>query len=223
MGDQSDFEGGAVKVYIGQTRGAEWIRKLEALGFGEMTVRGEMPPRRLPWAFDNGAYRDWTAGKVFDVAAFEQELETIWRFNGRPDFIVVPDKVAGGLESLEMSRVWAQHKMLRLQKCPLYLAVQDGMGIEDVEPHLQLFDGIFIGGTLGWKIQTGRAWVQLAHATGRPCHIGRVGTDKRVQWARRIGADSIDSCLPLFSEENLASFLGDFARDSSGSDGEVRP
>lgn len=38
------------------------------------------------------------------------------------------------------------------------------------------------------------------------CHVGRVGTAKRVAWARRIGATSIDSSLPLWSVENLRSF-----------------
>jgi hypothetical protein len=34
-----------------------------------------------------------------------------------------------------------------------------------------------------------------------------VGTPDRVRWARRIGADSIDSALPLWSSDNLARFL----------------
>ena len=170
-------------------------------------MRGEMPPRRVPWAYDNGAFRDYTAGKPFDVQAFESDLESIWRFNGRPDFIVVPDKVAGGLESLELSRVWAEHPMLRKQGAPLYLAVQDGMGLEDVEKVLSGFDGLFVGGTYPWKFRTGESWVRLAHATGRPCHVGRVGTENYAGWARRIHADSIDSCLPLYAEQNLQRFL----------------
>lgn len=51
-----------------------------------------------------------------------------------------------------------------------------------------------------------RAWVRFAHARGMPVHIGRVGTARRVRWARRIGADSIDSCVPLWSRENLDVF-----------------
>ena len=206
-----------MKVYIAKTSGREWIRKLEDLGFGEMTVRGEMPPKRLPWAFDNGAWRDWSAGRPFDVAAFERDLETIWRFNGRPNFIVVPDIVGGGVASLEMSRVWASHKMLRLQKCPLYLAVQDGMGLEDVEEVIGLFDGIFVGGTMEWKVATADSWVRFAHAGGRPCHIGRAGTERHAAWARRIGADSIDSALPLWAEANLARFFEDCTSVSESS------
>ena len=50
-------------------------------------------------------------------------------------------------------------------------------------------------------------WVKVAHELGVKCHIGRVGTARRVRWAARIGADSIDSALPLWSKENLAVFI----------------
>lgn len=69
------------------------------------------------------------------------------------------------------------------------------------------FSGIFVGGSLPWKLETGAQWVREAHARHLPCHIGRVGTAKRVRWAKASGADSIDSCLPLWSEENLIAFL----------------
>jgi len=77
-----------------------------------------------------------------------------------------------------------------------------------VEACLDGFAGVFVGGTLEWKLDTGAAWVQFAHKQGLPCHVGRVGTAKRVRWAIDIGADSIDSCLPLWSSENLGQFLG---------------
>lgn len=51
------------------------------------------------------------------------------------------------------------------------------------------------------------AWTDLAHELGLLCHVGRVGGAKRVRWAREIGADSIDSSLPLWSRENLRVFL----------------
>jgi len=66
---------------------------------------------------------------------------------------------------------------------------------------------LFVGGSLEWKLATGGAWVRLAHAYGRPAHIGRVGTAKRVEWAHHAKADSIDSCLPLFSEEQFRGFV----------------
>ena len=66
---------------------------------------------------------------------------------------------------------------------------------------------LFVGGTIEWKLRTGHKWVELAHEQGIRCHIGRVGSMKRVIWARKIGADSIDSSLPLFSREKLDRFL----------------
>jgi hypothetical protein len=194
-----------VNVYVGQSRAAGWIRRLEAYGFGEMCVRGELPPRRTPWAYDNGAFRDFTAGKPFDVAKFERDLETIWRSNVRPDFMVVPDIVAGGLPSLEFSLSWLPK--LKPHGVPLYLAVQDGMTPTDVAPHATKVDGLFVGGSLEWKVQTAKQWIDFAHGCDRKCHVGRMGTETRARAALRWGADSIDSCLPLFSEDNLKRFL----------------
>jgi hypothetical protein len=210
-----------MKVYVGQTRGREWISLMESHGFGEMVVRGEMPPRRKPWAFDNGAYRDWTAGNGFDFQGFLNDLETIWRYDGQPDFIVVPDMVAGGMESLAFSMYWMCRQELRRHKVPMYLAVQDGMTPEAVRSDVGVFDGLFVGGTLDFKLKTGESWVQMAKALGKPCHIGRVGTENRVAWARRIGASSIDSCLPLWSEDNLQRFSEDCGHASTVSPGET--
>jgi hypothetical protein len=169
-----------------------------------MTCREEAPPRRWPWAFDNGAFGDWRAGKRWDAGAYERALERV----AHPDFLVVPDVVAGGLRSLEVSLQWVR----RLHGVgPLYLAVQDGMREADVGPELAPFAGIFIGGTLEWKIRHGATWVAFAHAHGRRCHVGRVGAMRRIAWARRIGADSIDSSLPLWSADNLARFAAALA------------
>jgi len=69
------------------------------------------------------------------------------------------------------------------------------------------FSGIFVGGTLPWKVATGVTWAELSRELDVPCHVGRVGTPNRVGWAKRIGATSIDSCLPLWSERNLQRFI----------------
>lgn len=193
-------------IYVGQTRSRELIKRLAALGIGEMTVRGEFPPRRTPWALDNGAYRDWTANAPFDDEEWQRTLTRVLldKTIERPAFIVAPDIVAGGLPSLAYS---LKHALGLRYLAPVYLAVQDGMDAIAVARAIDPYDGIFVGGTLPWKIRTGAQWVTLAHRFGRPCHIGRVGTAKRVAWAKRIGADSIDSCLPLWSEENLQRFL----------------
>lgn len=190
-----------MRIYVGQSRARALNKRLVELGFGEATCRGELPPRRRPWFFDNGAFRDWRAGKEFDSAAFSRDLEVIRKRSLKPDFVVAPDIVGGGMDSYKRSVACVD----RLRRYGLvYLAVQDGMvpGRVDVSP----FSGIFVGGTLEWKIQTGRLWVDVAHGSGKACHIGRVGTMRRVDWARAIAADSIDSCVPLWSHDNLDRF-----------------
>lgn len=67
--------------------------------------------------------------------------------------------------------------------------------------------GLFVGGTLAWKMATGGAWVDEAHGRGLRCHVGRVGIPRRVRWARAIGADSIDSSAPLWSKAKLRAWI----------------
>jgi hypothetical protein len=196
-------------VYVGQTRAAEWIRRCKNQSFREMTVRGELPPRRNPWAYDNGAYKDWKGDKPFDFNRYTRDLRVIRNDKiPKPDFIVLPDIPSKGKESLEHSiscLEWTRSTLLPT-KVPLYLAVQDGMeGMVKEIAKLKL-DGLFVGGTLDWKLVWGAAWVATAHNLRMKCHIGRVGTAKRVRWAQEIGADSIDSCQPLRNKTEFERF-----------------
>lgn len=190
-------------AYVGQTRAKRLIEEIRSYGWGEMVSRGELPPRRYPFALDNGVFGDWKAHRPFDEAAYLRDLDKLDRLQLQPDFLVVPDKIAAGTESLEFSLSW----LGRLEgTAPLYLAVQDGMAPLHVEPVLRRFAGLFVGGTVPWKLRTARTWTVLAHDAGLRCHIGRVGTARRVRWARTTGADSIDSCVPLWSRRNLSAF-----------------
>lgn len=185
-------------AYVGQTRSRKLIATLSAAGIGECVCPEEVPPKRTPWFLDNGAFRDWKAGRPWNSTRFESALADPGPVP--PLWVVAPDIVAGGLASLERSRSW-----LGRLPFPAFLAVQDGMEAGKVDP--EGFSGIFVGGTLPWKMATGASWVVAAHKAGLPCHVGRVGTASRVRWAKEIGVDSIDSCLPLWSRGNLRSFL----------------
>lgn len=193
-------------VYVGQTRSRKLIARLEALGFGECTQPREFPPRRHPWFLDNAAFSDWRSGRPFNGEGFVLALRSAIEHSTLPDFVVCPDRVATGLESLAFSLEWLDTCVFA-QGVRWYLAVQDGMTGHDVDAVADRFAGIFVGGSLEWKIATGGEWVRFAHEHRMPCHIGRVGTAPRVRWAQRIGADSIDSCLPLWSDENLQRFV----------------
>ena len=149
---------GHLIAYVGQTRSRALIRELEAAGIGECTARGELLPRRRPWFYDNGAFRDWKAGKPFNEDAFQRDCDRILCDRLEPDFLVVPDLVGGGVESLALSVMWVP----RLEGvAPLYLAVQDGMDWGSVEPVLEKFDGVFVGGSLRWKMRTAAYWREL--------------------------------------------------------------
>lgn len=172
--------------------------------------------------FDNGAYAAWKAGQPFDEAAWLGVLERLGEVAELPAFAVAPDVVAGGRDSLALSSRWLGQLVER--RVPAYLAVQDGMTDDEVLATLREgFSGVFVGGTLEWKLATGARWVALAHQVGLPCHIGRVGTPPRVEWAAEIGADSIDSCLPLWSQGNLDAFVGALRRSRRQAQLFVRP
>jgi hypothetical protein len=196
-------------VYVGQTRAASWIRRCNDNSFREMTVRGELPPRRNPWAYDNGAYKDWKSDRPFDINRYTRDLRRI-RNEGfpNPDFVVLPDIPGEGRKSFEQSVSWLEwtRSTLHPTKVPLYLAVQDGMEEMTQEIADLDVDGLFVGGTLDWKLVWGAAWVAIAHRQDRKCHIGRVGTAQRVKWALEIGVDSIDSCQPLRNEVEFERF-----------------
>lgn len=159
------------------------------------------------WCYDNLAFSDWKSGARFDDAAFVQDVLSILDLPPcrRPDFAVLPDVVAGGAESLALSLSWL-HRLGRMH-IRWALAVQDGMCPEGI-PWEAPFDVLFVGGSTTWKLSTARQWCMAAHAHEKRVHIGRMGSARRVRWARSIGVDSIDSALPLWSESNLAAFEG---------------
>ncbi len=192
-----------LKVYCGDTRSGKLLTEFRQRGIGAVAIRGRLHLRRLsPWFFDNGAFEDWRAEVPFDADEFRRDLASI-EADDPPDFIVAPDRVGEGAASLAMSVSWLPE--LRRYPWPIYLAVQDGM--EEL-PSLGLsrFDGVFIGGTLPWKLRTAPHWATAARAASLPCHFARCGTARRVAYARALGCASLDSSLPLWSRRKMRAF-----------------
>jgi hypothetical protein len=201
-----------VRVYTGQTRSKRAIAVCDRLGLGECVNRGELPPRRTAsgWFLDCGAFVDWRAGRAFDLVRWERDLRYVaYRIEAgklqAPDFVVVPDIVGAGAASLARSLELVEWVPPEL---PVrYLVVQEGMTPAQVAEVLPHFGGLFVGGaSMEWKLGTAPAWIALAHAHGRRCHIGRIGTLARLELARRLGADSVDSCQPLWALDRLEAF-----------------
>jgi hypothetical protein len=204
-----------MKIYLGLvSRGSKKAKEIRKEGWGVVVVpelRKKFCPETFPLYFvDNGAFVFWKRGLPFDEKPFlktlDQVSEIVEKFGVLPSFVVVPDLVAQGLKSLDFSLLWLERLKREFLQFPYALALQDGMEPEYIETVIDEFDYLFVGGTLRWKVRTGETWVRLAHQHRKKCHIGRVGTAKRVRWARRIGADSIDSALPLFSKEKFEAF-----------------
>lgn len=198
-----------MRYYVGQARGAKTIAALEAAGFGECVNRGDYEPRRHPWFLDNGAFRDFKAGRPFDGDAFRAMFERTAAAPA-PDFVVAPDVVEGGRASLDFSLEWVwELRELNAatwpgDEVPIYCAVQDGMSAADVHEAIEWFDGIFVGGSTDWKLAATPGIVRECNLAGDvPVHVGRLGSGRRITYGRIVGAASADSCIPLREQRKL--------------------
>jgi hypothetical protein len=188
-------------VSVGAKRHHEFMRK-HSIAMMHLANSWRNPIDGLKYSVDNGAFHAWANNKPFNEAAFLKTLDRVDSLSRKPEFVVCPDIVAGGLKSLEFSMKWLKER----PRDDYYLAVQDGMNIYDVEPIINLFKGLFVGGSMDWKLATGGDWVKLAHKHGLKCHIGRVGTFRRLLWAKRIGADSVDSSTFAQGNPDMRSY-----------------
>lgn len=141
-------------------------------------------------AGDNGAWADFQADRRFDGDAYERFLDWLSDEPIVPDWLVLPDIVAGGLDSLALSSRY-------INRCsavaPLVLiAVQNGMTTADIAPLVGPSVGVFLGGSTDWKLETAIMWGQFCAEREVYYHFARVNTIKRMSLAIAAGADSVD-------------------------------
>jgi len=187
---------GVVKIYTGNAFGKKFEElKKHDLGImisSSATHFAKKYFRDVPCALDNGAFAAWQKGYPFQADVFRDTIKHCYKEGIPLDFITCPDIVAAGQKSLRYSYEWAKGE---LKTAPnLALVVRDGMKDTDITRNIwELFTHIFIGGTDEWKWETAEGWVNFAHDLDMQCHIGKVGTLKRLFRAHEIGADSVDS------------------------------
>lgn len=217
-----------MKIYFAAPTGKRRDMLLKEYGnkYGACQTRDVFSTPHLfnKWFFDNGAFSDWKKGKMFNSSKFFNRIEQIESMIAqnsvtRPQFIVIPDQVAGGMKSFFISRAYLHGLKEDYPENKYYLAVQDGMRmhyIEDGKPSVYSVEfqlmrgnlsGIFVGGTKEWKKETGAQWCDLAHKYGVQCHAGGVGSKKMYVWAKLCGFDSVDSGLPMIHSKHLQSAL----------------
>jgi hypothetical protein len=180
-----------VLIYTGTPGGSkEKLAHITRLGLGvAISAEPSKEYKKLPCFIDNGAYEAWLRGMPWSSVRFLDLLERSWKCGISADFVVCPDIVCGGVDSLSFSLRWAE----KLRPARLALAVQDGMDFNVVNEIPSYFTHIFVGGSVDWKWQNAETWVHIAHTHKMKCHIGKVGTVMRLNYAKSIGADSVDS------------------------------
>ncbi len=141
----------------------------------------------MPWCLDNGAWTAFQNEQPWDEAAFERALD---RYGPGADFVVLPDIVAGGMASLEMSLRWS-NRVLATANLVL-IAVQDGMEPHHLAPYVGPQVGIFLGGSTPWKLAQAETWGRFCAERDLWFHFARVNTAKRFRLAHGAGATSID-------------------------------
>jgi hypothetical protein len=154
------------------------------------------------WVAENGAYNDFQEKQPFSVARFVRFLAWVAaeiRAGRPPQWIVLPDIVCGGEDSLNLSMNWLRW----LRRCAAFrgqtfmLCVQNGMDtckrmLARIKRVIGPKVGIFVGGDSNWKEVTARFWCQLARSVGGLSHVGRVNTARRIEIVGDAGAHSFD-------------------------------
>lgn len=154
-----------------------------------LTPAKPKPPEGLPYGIDNGAWGASVSGTEFPAEPFSRLLERA----PLADFVVLPDVVGGGYESLEFSMSWL-NEVRKHRPRRVLLPVQDGMEVERISDVLRANPdmGLFLGGSTEWKLATMYQWGMLAAAARRYYHVGRVNTARRIRLAAEAGASSFD-------------------------------
>lgn len=185
--------------YASRTGTRRNLAALRAAGWRLMiSATGSHRHEGFPYAIDNGAFTAWQQQTAWDEASFLRLVES---HGAGADFIVVPDIVGAGLESLRFSMTWIER--LRGVGRRRLLAVQDGMAPWDIEALIGPELGIFVGGSTdrdrgettwggGWKWRSLRHWAHLARSRRAYLHVARVNSTQRIRECILAGADSCD-------------------------------
>lgn len=170
---------------MGRGAGLDGVR---AAGWRLMVSPDNLRPvHGLRYALDNGAWGAFLRGEDLNISKFLNAFE---RCGVGADWVVLPDVVCGGEESYDLTLEWFDR--LRGSGVPLMFAVQDGFVPEMVSEFLSPSCGVFVGGSVDWKLATMSRWCALARERGALCHVGRVNTARRVRLCEIAGVDSFD-------------------------------
>ena len=195
-----------LQPYTSATSRKDALEPLAAAGWGLLFAPNTYSPKRvqfardrgMPIVLDNGAWTAFQKGQDWR-ATYGDRFESVVELLGpEVEWVVAPDIVAGGAESLELSVSWLPWLLERTQT--VLVPVQDGMTPGDLAPIIDAGRGrvgIFLGGSTEWKWATAPEWGELAARWGVPYHVARVNSQRALRIAATVGASSIDGSGPV--------------------------
>ena len=170
--------------------------------FGVMTspAHGTVPlgiQEGRVFGVDNEAY---TRG--FDPNRFFSYLELLQPYRTRWLFAACPDVVGDARLTIGLYGAFA-HRIKSFG--PVAFVAQDGQ--ESLEFPVA-FDWLFIGGTTDWKMGAGADdCIRRAKALGKPVHVGRVNSIKRMAHFKLMEVDSVDGTFPAYEPDTARERL----------------
>jgi hypothetical protein len=126
-------------------------------------------------------------GREFDGDAYEGLIE---RMGARADFTILPDIVAGGRRSLDLSLRWSNR--VRAVSDRVLIPVQDGIEPEDMADLVGPSVGVFLGGSTEWKLRRMIEWGHWCADRRVHFHAARINTKRRIRLAIDAEATSGD-------------------------------
>jgi len=138
-----------LRLYVCRPTNARSVAACYEHGFGSlvspMTVdktRGDLrltdlsghahPLAQLPYVVDNGAWPCHVAGAQWSGTPFLRLLRRLEQLGPKPEFVIAPDIVGAGSNSLAFSLDWLARHRDEFAAHRWMLAVQDGMQVERV-------------------------------------------------------------------------------------------
>lgn len=165
--------------YVSRTGTKVNLAAIAAAGFRILVSRcGRWNNMGLRYCLDPGAWTDFQLGREFDGDAYERMLD---RLGAGADFVILPDIVAGGRKSLDLSLRWSNR--VRSVNDLALIPVQDGVEPEDMESLVGQHTGIFLGGSTEWKLARMVEWGHWCADRGVHFHAARLNTVRRIRRA----------------------------------------
>jgi hypothetical protein len=161
------------------------------------------------WCADNGCGpgKDGGIGTCYPGnAGYLRRLADRQAHTGLCAFAAAPDVLCDAAATL--GRSLPMTDQIRALGYPVALVAQNGL--EHLPVPWDDFDVLFLGGDTAWKLGPhARRLTEQAQSHGKPVHMGRVNSLRRLRYAAHIGCDSADGTyLTRGPNKNLARLLG---------------